>query len=201
MPPGDKYYTEINSSLNGFLGKKVTFRGVASHAGLNPWDGVNALSAANVALNAISYLRETFREEDTVRVHYVISEGGAGVNIVPDKVVVDIYIRAKTLDAIMDVDAKVNRAIKGGALALGADVKISNTGGYLPLTQDKNLSEVLKDNMMKFMDEDRILKDCHSFASGDIGDLSCIIPTVQIGVAGFTGRIHGNDFKIGRAHV
>ena len=101
----------------------------------------------------------------------------------------------------MDVDAKVNRAIKGGALALGADVKISNTGGYLPLAQDKNLTEVLKDNMLKFMDEDRILKDCHSFASGDIGDLSCIIPTVQIGVAGFTGRIHGNDFKTKDKHL
>ena len=195
MPPNDKYYTEINSSLNGFLGKKITFKGVSSHAGLNPWDGVNALNAANVALNAIAYLRETFKEEDTVRVHYVISEGGASVNSVPEKVVLDMYIRAKTLDAIMDVDTKVNRAIKGGALALGAQVKISNTGGYLPLTQDKNLTEVLKENMLKFMDEDKILKDCHSFASGDIGDLSYIMPTVQIGVSGFAGRIHGNDFR------
>ena len=195
MPPNDKYYTEINSSLSGFLGKKITFKGVASHAGLNPWDGVNALNAANVALNAIAYLRETFKEEDTVRVHYVISEGGASVNSVPEKVVLDMYIRAKTLDAIMDVDAKVNRAIKGGALALGAQVKISNTGGYLPLTQDENLTEVLKENMLKFMDEDKILKDCHSFASGDIGDLSYIMPTVQIGVSGFAGRIHGNDFR------
>ena len=195
MPPNDKYYTEINSSLNGFLGKKITFKGVSSHAGLNPWDGVNALNAANVALNAIAYLRETFKEEDTVRVHYVISEGGASVNSVPEKVVLDMYIRAKTLDAIMDVDNKVNRAIKGGALALGAQVKISNTGGYLPFTQDKNLTKVLKDNMLKFVEEDKILKDCHSFASGDIGDLSYIMPTVQIGVAGFAGRIHGNDFR------
>lgn len=30
-------------------------------------------------LNAIAYLRETFKEEDTVRVHYVISEGGASI--------------------------------------------------------------------------------------------------------------------------
>lgn len=195
MPPNDKYYTEINSSLNGFLGKKITFKGISSHAGLNPWDGVNALNAANVALNAIAYLRETFKEEDTVRVHYVISEGGASVNSVPEKVVLDMYIRAKTLDAIMDVDAKVNRAIKGGALALGAQVKISNTGGYLPLTQDENLTELLKQNMLKFMDEDKILKNCHSFASGDIGDLSYIMPTVQIGVSGFAGRIHGNDFR------
>ncbi len=45
------------------------------------------------------------------------------------------------------------------------------------------------------MDKDKILKDCHSFASGDIGDLSYLLPTVQIGVSGFVGRIHGNDFR------
>ncbi|MGL5313213.1 MAG: amidohydrolase [Peptostreptococcaceae bacterium] len=195
MPPTDKYYSEINSSLNGFLGKKITFRGVSAHAGLNPCDGVNALNAANVALNAIAYLRETFKEEDAIRVHHVISNGGMSVNSVPDKVVIDMYIRAKTLDAIMDVNKKIDRALRGGALAIGAEVEITNTGGYLPLTQDKYLTEVIKDNMQKFMDEDKILKDCHSFASGDIGDLSYLLPTVQIGVSGFAGRIHGNDFR------
>lgn len=195
MPPNDKYYSEINSTLNGFLGKKITFKGVSAHAGLDPSGGINALNAANVALNAISYLRETFKEEDAIRVHYVISEGGTSVNSVPDKVAIDMYIRAKTLDAIMDVDKKVDRALRGGALAIGAEVEITNTGGYLPLTQDKYLTEAIKENLLKFMEEDKILKDCHSFASGDIGDVSYLLPTVQIGIAGFIGRIHGNDFE------
>ncbi|MGL6107857.1 amidohydrolase [Romboutsia sp.] len=195
MPPTDRYYSEVNSSLNGFLGKKITFRGVSAHAGLNPCDGVNALNAANVALSAIAYLRETFKEEDAIRVHHVISEGGTSVNSIPDKVVIDMYIRAKTLDAIMDVNAKIDKAFRGGALAIGAEVEITNTGGYLPLTQDKYLTEIIKENMLKFMDEDKILKDCHSFASGDIGDLSYVLPTVQIGISGFAGRIHGNDFR------
>ncbi|MGL5328677.1 MAG: amidohydrolase, partial [Peptostreptococcaceae bacterium] len=116
-------------------------------------------------------------------------------NSVPDKVVIDMYIRAKTLDAIMDVDKKVDRAFRGGALAIGAELEITNTGGYLPLTQDENLTKVVKDNMLKFMDEGKILENCHSFASGDIGDLSYLIPTVQIGVSGFAGRVHGNDFR------
>ena len=57
----------------------------------------------------------------------------------------------------MDVNKKVDRAFRGGALALGAEVEITNTGGYLPLTQDKNLTKVVKDNMLKFMDEDSLL--------------------------------------------
>ncbi len=31
------------------------------------------------------------------------------------------------------LDAKVDRALRGGALAIGAGVEIINTGGYLPL--------------------------------------------------------------------
>ncbi|SCI11926.1 MULTISPECIES: amidohydrolase [unclassified Romboutsia] len=201
MPPGTQHLAEVNSSLNGFLGKKIIFRGVSAHAGLNPCDGVNALNAANIALNAIAYLRETFKEEDAIRVHYVISDGGTSVNSVPDKVTIDMYIRAKTLDAIMDVNTKVDRAFRGGALALGADLEIINTGGYLPLTQDEHLTKAVKDNMLKFMDEDKILSNCHSFASGDIGDLSYLIPTVQIGVSGFSGRVHGNDFKTENTHI
>lgn len=201
MPPGTGHFAEVNSSLNGFLGKKITFRGVSAHAGLNPSDGVNALNAANVALNAIAYLRETFKEEDAIRVHYVISDGGASVNSVPDKVTIDMYIRAKTLDAIMDVNKKVDRAFRGGALAIGAELEITNTGGYLPLTQDENLTQAVKDNMLKFMDKDKILSDCHSFASGDIGDLSYLVPTVQIGVSGFAGRVHGNDFRTEDTHI
>ena len=195
MPPSYGYLSEVNSSLNGFLGKKIIFKGVSTHAGFNPCDGINALNAANVALNAIAYLRETFKEEDAIRVHYVITEGGAGVNSVPDRVVIDMYIRARTLDAIKDVDAKVDRALRGGALAIGAGVEIINTGGYLPLVQDDKLTSVVKNNILKYIDEDKILKDCHSFASGDMGDLSYLLPTVQIGISGFAGRIHGNDFR------
>lgn len=201
MPSGTGHFAEVNSSLNGFLGKKITFRGVSAHAGLNPSDGVNALNAANVALNAIAYLRETFKEEDAIRVHYVISDGGASVNSVPDKVTIDMYIRAKTLDAIIDVNKKVDRAFRGGALAIGAEVEITNTGGYLPLTQDESLTQAVKDNMLKFMDKDKIISDCHSFASGDIGDLSYLLPTVQIGVSGFAGRVHGNDFRTEDTHI
>jgi hypothetical protein len=31
-------------------------------------------------------------------------------------------------------------------------------------------------------------------AAGDIGDLSFMMPCIQIGYSGFTGTIHGDDF-------
>ena len=40
-----------------------------------------------------------------------------------------------------------------------------------------------------------IAQGTHGFASGDMGDISLMWPTVEIGVAGFSGSTHGKDFK------
>lgn len=201
MGTGTNYLAETNSTLNGFLGKRAIFKGKSAHAGANPSEGINALNAATLAMNAITFLRETFKEEDAIRVHYVMSQGGTTVNSVPEETILDMYIRAKTLDAILAVNKKVDRALRAGALGVGCDIEICDTGGYLPLTQDENLTKVIEDTLTDFMSKDKVLKDCHSYASGDIGDLSHLVPTVQIGVAGFTGNIHGYNFKTGDVDI
>ena len=64
----------ISPSSNGFLAKTIRFLGKASHAGGLPERGVNALYAAQLALSAINAQRETFRDEDCVRVHPIITK-------------------------------------------------------------------------------------------------------------------------------
>ena len=191
----DEYQAELDSTLNGFISKKITYRGVGAHAGVQPHEGINALNAANVALGAIGYLRETFREEDAIRVHYIVSNGGTSANVIPDCVEIEMYVRAKTLETIQIVDEKIDNALKAGALAIGCSVDIENRGGCLPVEQDKNINKFIKKNMLKFISEDKIISNVHSFASADSGDLSQIIPMVQIGISGFEGRFHGDDFR------
>lgn len=195
MPPESEYEAELNSSLNGFLGKRIVFKGKSAHAGANPSAGINALNSATLAMNAISMLRETFKEEDAIRVHYILNEGGTTVNSVPEEAKMDMYIRANTLDAILEVNKKIDRALRAGAMAIGCDLEIKDTGGYLPLIQDKNLNNVVEVNLKEFIKNDKILRNCHSYASGDIGDLSYLLPTIQVGVNGFKGNIHGHSFK------
>jgi len=71
-----KYHAEIGSSLNGFIMKRAIFTGKAAHAGANPEGGVNALNAVNLAMTGINFLRETFRADDAIRVHFFVPEGG-----------------------------------------------------------------------------------------------------------------------------
>ena len=60
----------------GFITKKVIYKGKAAHAGARPYDGINALYAANQGLSAVNALRETFKEEDIIRFHPIITKGG-----------------------------------------------------------------------------------------------------------------------------
>ncbi|MGL5750049.1 MAG: peptidase dimerization domain-containing protein, partial [Paraclostridium sp.] len=52
----------IKSHSNGFISKSATFLGRASHAGIAPHEGVNALNMATLAINNINANRETFQD-------------------------------------------------------------------------------------------------------------------------------------------
>src|SRR5206468_271409 len=90
----------IPRSNNGRFGKTVRFVGKAAHAGAAPHTGVNALYAAHIALMGINAVRETFRDEDTVRVHPILTHGGSQVNVIPGEARLETYVRGRTLEAI-----------------------------------------------------------------------------------------------------
>ncbi len=94
--------------------------------------GVNALSAASLGLQALALNRETFRDEDCVRVHPILTKGGDLVNVVPNEAVLETLVRGKTLEAFADASVKTDRSFKAGALAMGAGYRIETMPGYLP---------------------------------------------------------------------
>ena len=92
----------MSGTSNGILAKKIQFIGRGSHAGGAPHLGVNALNAALLALMAIHANRETFRDEDTIRVHPIITKGGEAVSAVPADVRMETFVRGRTLDSIIE---------------------------------------------------------------------------------------------------
>ena len=61
----------------GILAKEIVYKGKSAHAGGAPWEGCNALYAANCGINAVNAIRETFCESDLIRFHPIITEGGS----------------------------------------------------------------------------------------------------------------------------
>ncbi len=196
---GEKRYVAIGKCCNGCVVKNITYTGKASHAGGYPQGGINALYAAQVGITAINALRETFPDSEHVRVHPIITEGGAMVNAIPARVKMESYVRGATFDSIKASNKKVNRAIVAGALALGAQVTIEDLPGYMPLNNDPNLVEVFRDASIAMIGEEYVrVDDGWSCGSTDVGDVSCIMPAVQPYCSGATGTGHGADYYIER---
>ena len=186
----------IASSSNGFLAKNIRFIGKAAHAGGAPEKGINALNAATLALSAINAQRETFRDQDCVRVHPIITKGGDLVNIIPSEVQMETYVRARTTEAMLDAAHKVDRALKGAAMALGCSVEIETVPGYLPLHNDPGLGELFKASAGQIFGADQYRDYPHSGGSTDAGDLSQIMPVLHPAMTGASGTIHGTDWTI-----
>ncbi len=185
-------YVDCNSL--GFVAKKIRFVGRAAHAGGAPHEGINALNAAMAAIMCIHAMRETFRDEDKIRVHPIITKGGDLVNVVPADVTMETYVRGATPKAIEDACFKVDRAIKGAAYAVGAEVIIEDLGSYAPLAQNKALGELFENNALKFMDSDVIYHGIDMVGSTDMGDLSLKIPSIQPTFGGYVGGAHSKEF-------
>jgi amidohydrolase len=189
-------FIELNVDLAGFIIKKVKFIGKPAHSGLAPHEGINALSAANLSITAINSIRETFKDTDNVRISPIIKDNTLAINVVPEKVEMESYVRASTIDAILDTGKKFDRCIKGASYAIGAKYEIENVIGYLPFYQTKEINDLIYDNSMKFINKDQIKWGEMIAASGDVGDVSTLCPTIQMGFGGFKGMLHGNDFSV-----
>src|SRR5262247_4753516 len=183
-------------SNNGCTVKTVRYIGRAAHAGGMPHRGINALYAANIGLAAINAIRETFRDEDTIRVHPIITHGGSQVNVIPADVRLETYVRGRSVQAILDANAKVDRALQAGALALGATVEIETLPGYLPMRCDDVMTAHFQRTMARLVGEEHYRQIGHRTGSTDMGDLSQVMPVLHPYIGGARGNGHGADFQI-----
>lgn len=196
LPNVPEHKFVVGGTMNGFIAKRVRFLGKAAHAGARPDQGVNALNAAALAIMGIHTQRETFREEESVRVHFIMTKGGDLVNIVPEDVRMEMFVRAKSLESIRKASTKVDRALRGAAAMVGAEVEIDDLVGYLPLLQDEMLVSVFRENALTLVGEDNVRPGRHVTASTDAGDLSHLMPVVHPSGGGYEGITHGEDFCV-----
>lgn len=192
---GDRHFLmECDSS--GFIGKLIRFTGKEAHAGARPFDGINALNAACLALLAINSQRETFREKDRIRIHPIMTKGGDLVNIVPADVRLETYVRGTNLRGILDASEKVNRCLQGCAYAIGATVDIQELPGYLPLIQDKTISGLFARNGEALLGQGSNIYGQELMGATDAGDISSVMPFIHVSTGGYLGDAHSKDFTI-----
>ena len=189
----------IGGTSNAHVSHQVRYIGRSAHAGGAPDYGINALQAAMLANTAINAQRETFRESDVVRVHGIISNGGASVNAVPGEVIYEGRVRAKSIETLEPIAEKVIRCYRAGALAMGASVEVQSIAGYHGLIQDPTMQKLFVGNAELVLGRDSISVVSASQTHGgstDMGDLSTIMPVIHPYTNSASGIGHGHDYLI-----
>lgn len=187
----------VGPESNGFIGKKVQFIGKESHAGSAPSEGINALNAAMLAINNVNALRETFKESERVRFHPILTKAGDIVNVVPADVQMESYVRARTIDGMVKYNESINNALRAGGMAVGAEVKITEIPGYLPILRYKDMDNLFANNLVGLGIEENKIVDGGDFAgSFDLGDISHIMPTLHPMIGGVSGNLHTREYEI-----
>lgn len=186
----------VGDTSNGFVGKTVRYIGQVAHAADAPHEGINALNAAMLGLMGINALRETFKEDDVVRVHPIITKGGDIVNSVPADVRMELYVRAKTMEAIDRTHSRVDAALKAGGDAIGAKTVIETLPGMMPLSCNKRMNQLFAENAQAAWPDITIRDAGHFSASTDMGDVSHLMPVIHPFIGGTDGLLHTADFKV-----
>ncbi len=119
---------------------KFLFRGTASHAALAPERGRSALDAVMLMGNGLEFLREHIPASS--RVHYVITNGGAAPNIVPDTAELYLYARNPTLSALNGVWDRILKVANGAAMMTDTTLEIRELSGSANILPNDALAPV-----------------------------------------------------------
>lgn len=187
----------LNGGMSGFITKLIEYHGKAAHAAGQPHLGINALNACMLGIMGVNALRETFQEKDHVRFHPIITSGGDLVNVVPDLVRMESYVRAASADAMKFYNDRINRALRAGADAIGATCEIKDMPGYLPMEQDKALGKICEANADAIFGKDHVdTNPPFNAGSTDVGDICNLMPCIHPHVGCVHGALHSAEFEL-----
>ena len=195
---GEGYDFACSKGSNGCMAKIFTYKGKAAHAGGSPHDGINAEYAALLGLQACNNLRETFRDDEHIRFHPIMKGVQSAVNIIPDEMRIESYVRGNSMEAILRENNKVNRALTGAALSMGAGLTLCDRPGYAPEFHDPELMALAEECCIALSGKDKVRFNYDGWDTGssDFGDLTCVMPGVQFYCGGASGHGHGIDYRV-----
>lgn len=153
-----------------------TFHGKASHASAAPECGINALDACNLTFMGVNAMRQHVTSD--VRIHGIIKNGGLACNIVPDRCVMQYFIRAADKNYLEEVIERVVNCARGAALMTGARLeweRCPNT--FYDYKSIPELQSRFRENMEAQGVEGFVSESIYHSGSTDIGNVSYACPT------------------------
>ncbi|OQB48638.1 MAG: p-aminobenzoyl-glutamate hydrolase subunit B [Firmicutes bacterium ADurb.Bin153] len=191
------------------------FKGVAAHASAAPQKGKSALDAVELMNIGVNFLREHLIQE--MRIHYVITDGGAAPNVVPATAASRYFIRGPKYPDVIDAREKIDNIAKGAALMAGVELEIGFSSGIYNKVGNKTLALMAMDvykavGAPSFSEEDKAASaklgfatvptasfkeptGSQSFGSNPIGDVTWKTPTTTVTIATWVPGTAGHSVE------
>ncbi|HBL27412.1 MAG TPA: amidohydrolase [Acidobacteria bacterium] len=134
--------TRSTQALVDFL---VEFRGTASHAAFDPWNGRSALDAVELFTHGLNLMREHVKP--SVRMHYVIKDGGDVPNVVPGHAAVWGWVRDTEHASVDELLLRVRKIAEGAALAAGVEGSLRVQSGDYEMLVNRAGARLLQSNL------------------------------------------------------
>lgn len=122
-----------------------SFHGIAAHAAGSPDKGRSALDG----VEAMNYMVNLLREHVpiTSRIHYVITDGGEGPNVVPHYAKVSYYIRSPKREILKELTEWIGQAAEGAAKGTQTTVTSEIISGFYEKLHNVSLAELVQKNL------------------------------------------------------
>ncbi len=176
------------------------FHGHTAHAAAMPEQGINAAAAATLALTALGLLRQTVPKSTNMTAF--ISLGGEATNVIPDKAVVQVELRAFDIDIWRALKKRVLACFEGAAIATGCTWHWAPTEyPYAPVDSDPALAAFWDANLLTRGRTITVVPNGISGGSTDMGNVSQVVPAIHplIAFLGETGPAHNPNFTASAA--
>ena len=138
---------ELATNLYGFLCTTkydVTFNGRASHAGVSPQEGRNALAAAANA--TVQMLGISRHGGGMTRINIGQLVAGEGRNVIPSKAVMKLEVRGETMEINNYMSEQVTNIVEGIAKGFSVTYDMRKMGEAVDLTADQELIDILNES-------------------------------------------------------
>jgi aminobenzoyl-glutamate utilization protein B len=142
--PGDENYV-FNGGMLAINSARFQFHGIAAHAAAGPERGRSALDAVMLMGNGLEFMREHIPSNS--RVHYVITNGGAAPNIVPESAEMYLYARNPSSVVLNNVWNRILKVAQGAALMTETTLDVKDIGGDTNVVPNDVLAKVAHRNL------------------------------------------------------
>jgi aminobenzoyl-glutamate utilization protein B len=142
--PGDENYV-FNGGMLAINSARFLFHGVAAHAAAAPERGRSALDAIMLMGNGIEFLREHVPSNS--RIHYIITNGGAAPNVVPDTAEMYLYARNPSSVVLGNVWSRILKIGQGAALMTETTLDVREIGGDTNVLPNDVLAKAAQRNL------------------------------------------------------